>query len=139
MRGAAHPGAMLTHNAADNEKVKADILGKLGPLNDVDVLHNRILVATFVRPEKTASGLVLPDITRKEDEYQGTVGLVVKKGPGAFVDAPGAEFHGKDVKPGDWVVYSVRAGRGLAVNGVHCRMIEDAHIDMIIPKPDMVF
>ena len=139
MRGAAHPGAMLTHDPRDNERVKTEIMAKLGSLADVDVFHNRILVATFVRPERTASGLYLSDQTKKEDEYQGTVGVVVKKGPGAFVDAGSVEFFGKNVEVGDWVVYSLHSGRGLAMNGVHCRIIEDAHVDMVIPQPDMVF
>lgn len=139
MRGAAHPKSMLTHSIADNEVVKAEVFEKVGDLSDVDLFHNRILVATFVRPEKTASGIILADITRKEDEYQGAVGVVLKKGPGAFVDAGGVEFFGKDVEVGQWVVYSMRSGRGMSLNGVHCRVLEDAHIDMVIPRPDMVF
>lgn len=137
MRGAAHP-IQFRHNTDDNERVRAELLEKLAEA-DCDLFHNRLLVATYARPDKTAGGLYLPEVTRKEDEYQGIVGLVVKKGPGAFVDEPGVNFHGKDVQVGDWVVYSVRAGRAISMRGIHCRIIEDSHIDMIVSQPDMVF
>lgn len=139
MRGAAHPQAMLTHSVEDNQKVLSDTIKAVGDLSKVQVFHNRILVATFKRPEKTASGLYLSDKTRDEDDYQGAVSMVLKVGPGAFVDSGSVEFFGLDVKPGDLVVHSLHSGRRMAFNGVHCRIIEDAHVDMVIPRPDMVF
>lgn len=137
MRGSGK--STFTHSLEDNERVIAETINKVGDLREVEVFHNRILVATFVRPEKTSSGLFLPDQTRKEDEYQGAVGIVLKKGPGAFVDSGGVEFFGKDVIPGDLVVYARSSGSGVSVNGVHCRLLEDAHIVMKIPRPDLVF
>lgn len=139
MRGAAHPGAMLTHSPEDNERVKREIMEKVGDLNDIAVFHNRILVATFVRPERTASGLILSDLTLDEDHNQGVVSVVLKKGPGAFTDDGAVKFYGMNVGRGDWVVHSIHSGRRMALRGVHCRIIEDAHVDMCILTPDMVF
>ena len=81
----------------------------------------------------------LPDQTVKEDEFQGKAGLVLKKGPLAFVSDENYDFKGQDVQPGDWVAIWVSDGRKIAVNGVPCRMVEDRHIRLKISAPDLVY
>lgn len=62
-----------------------------------------VLVLQYVRPEKVGS-LFLAEQTRREDEYQGRVGLVLALGPDAYAD--GAKFqNGAWCKPGDWIVW----------------------------------
>ena len=82
-----------------------DLKDKLGNLDDVELFQNQVLVAVYVRPEKTKSGIYLTNQTRKEDEIQGKVGLVVKKGPAAFVDPTNSWFDGIEVDVGDWVFF----------------------------------
>jgi len=125
----------MTHAVDPVEALKAS----LGDVSDVKIYNNWILCAVYKRPEKTASGIHLPDSVRKEDEYQGKVGLVIKKGPLAFVDDDKTSFAGQDVNVGDWVVFRSSDGWQLNVNGVLCRMLQDMQIRMVVPSPDRVF
>ena len=72
---------MRMSHGVDPAKVLTD---ELGNLDDIEIFNNQLLIATYVRPEQTASGLFLPGQTRDEDKHQGKVGLVVKKGPEAL-------------------------------------------------------
>ena len=65
---------------------KTGIMKDIGDLSTFELFNNQVLVAVYVRPKKTKSGIYLPDATVDEDKIQGKVGLVVKKGPLAFVD-----------------------------------------------------
>lgn len=126
------------------EDPKQQIWNALGDLTGLEVMHNDVLIAIYIRPsEKKIEGtdkvIHLADQTIKEDEYQGKAGMVVKKGPLAFVSDDNFDFKGQDVQPGDWVSVWVSDGRKLKVNGVLCRMVEDRHIRMKIPAPDLVF
>lgn len=116
-----------------------EIRTKVGDVSKVEVLHNQILVGIYIRPEKTAGGIYLSDTTRGEDKYQGKVGLVLKKGPLAFVDDAHNKFHGQDVKPGDWVFFRVSDGFSFMLNGHLCRLLEEVHIKGIIPAPEVVY
>lgn len=118
---------------------KKDVFDRVGDLGKFEVFHNNILIGTYVPPKVTAGGVHLPDKTRHENLYQGKVGLVLKKGPIAFVDDPTNKFHGQDVKVGDWVVYRASDGWELIVNNQHCRMLEEAHIRARVESPDVVF
>lgn len=121
---------------------KQKIYDEIGDIDDIEVMFNYVLVATYERPNKTASGIHLTDMTLKEDQYQGTVGLVVKKGPMAFENDQKVDFHGENVQIGDWVVFRASDGWKISINGKvnkHCRMLEDAHIKMKIKHPDRVY
>lgn len=128
--------AFKMQHAADP---KAEILSKIGDISGLEVMHNRILVAVYVRPEKTAGGLFLPDKTRQEDVWQGKVGLVLAKGPQAFKDDATVSFAGQNVEPGDWVCFRVSDGWSLIVKGMECRMLEEISIRARIPAPDYVW
>lgn len=126
---------------------KAELLAKIGNISHIRLMHNMVLVATYVRPNKTAGGILLTANTRKEDEYQGKVGLVIAKGPLAFKDDRQNEFHGQDVALHDWITYRQSDGwqlvlRGKTKNhedahgGWHCRMLQDIDIRAVISHPD---
>lgn len=117
---------------------RCELQNKVGDISGVVVFHNQVLVATYVRPEKTAGGIILTEHRRKEDEHQGKVGLVLKKGPMAFVDDDRVQFQGQNVELGDWVTYRYSDGLPFELNGVHCRLIEDAHVKLVVPSPDVV-
>ena len=97
------------------------------------------MLGVYERPAKTKSGIILTDQTRREDEYQGKAALVLKKGPTAFVSDANYDFNGQDVEIGDWVAIFVSDGRQLVVHGQLCRLVEDQHIRLKIPAPDIVF
>lgn len=118
---------------------KEAILNEIGRVDDIGVFNNQLLVAIYMRPEKTKSGIILSDQTRSEDRYQGKVGLVLKKGPTAFVDPDNKWFVDTDVEVGDWVYFRVTDGWSINVHGVSCRMLEDTDIRGSTKYPDAVW
>lgn len=125
------------------EDPKKAILDQLPDISDLEIFHNQVMVATYIRPEKTAGGILLPDKTIQEDRYQGKVGLVVKIGPLAFKDDSVAKFGGVTVQEGEWVFY--RASDGMEffskdrTGGVPCRIFEDTQIKGRVPDPAMLW
>jgi co-chaperonin GroES (HSP10) len=110
------------------------IAREMGDLSKVEMLFNTVLVATYLRPEKTASGVYLPDKVRDEDRFQGKVGLVMMIGPTAFTgegDVP--------VRPGEWIVYRPSDAWETMINGRLCRVLQDIHVKMRVPAPDVVW
>src|SRR5215475_13835609 len=105
---ASRRSAMPALEAVHLVDPRREIMKKIGSqLKEPELFGNTILVAVYVRPEKARHGtleLHLSDQTRKEDEYQGKVGLVVKMGPRAYVDDDNFSFNGQKVEVGDWVV-----------------------------------
>jgi len=122
----------------DTDPVK-DLLQKLGNIDDVEVFHNQVMVATYVRPEKTAGGVLLPERHRDEDKFQGKVGLIVKMGPDAFNDPSGKWFNVITVNLHDWIIYRPCDGWPLTIDKVTCRMLEDVVIKGRISRPDRVW
>jgi co-chaperonin GroES (HSP10) len=132
----ALPRATIT-KLARAEDVKTAILECIGDLSTVSVMQNMVLVATYIRPEKTSGGLFLPDSALEEDIYQGKVGLVLKKGPVAGI----AEDDRFDVFPdvGDWCVYRVGDAWDLTIRNVHCRLVADYNIRLVVNDPEEIF
>ena len=83
--------AIVMKHAVDPREV---IMKNVGDLSSVEIFNNQILVAIYIRPEKTSGGVLLPNQTRDEDKWQGKMGLVLKKGPSAFVDESQNWFNG---------------------------------------------
>lgn len=113
-------------------------------LDAVQVEHNNVLVACYIGPDKiSGSSLYRTQNQVKEDEYQGKVGLVLKVGPGAYVDDTSTKFHGKTVAVGEWVVTAPTAGwqikLGGMLGGVLCKIVQDTSIKARVADPEMVF
>lgn len=115
-----------------------ELLAKFGKLDDATVKMNRILVAYYIRPEKTKSGIHLPDSVRKEDEWQGKVGLVIKLGPSAYAD-PNLFAPEDAVSVGDWVMFRPSAGLDCQIRGHKCKLLFEGDIEMSISSPDTVY
>jgi co-chaperonin GroES (HSP10) len=115
------------------------ILAQLGDLSTVELFHNQVLCAVYVRPEKTQSGIILPGSVRDEDKIQGKAALVVKKGPTAFQDPTGEWFKDMDINLGDWVVFRASDGWSVTINKVLCRIVDDTNVRMRIQNPDQVW
>ena len=123
---------------------KKEIFDKLGmregTIPGFSLQGNRVLIAIYLRPKVTASGIHLADTTRAEDEHQGKASLIVALGPTAFVSDERVQFDDVEVlRVGDWVASFVSHGLKCSVNGVSCRIIRDQEITMKIPAPDAVW
>lgn len=99
----------------------------------------RVLVATYIRPEKTTKGIILTEKYRQEDEYQGKVGLVLKMGPLAFTEDETHQWGGVTPKVGDWVLMNIGDTRRLSIGENPCRFIEDVAVQGILEEPDAVY
>lgn len=128
---------MLMAHVEDPAKLIEKKIGKA--LNEIEVFGNHILLGVYERPKITKSGIHLSDQTVGEDKHQGKAGLVLKKGPTAFVSDAHYDFKGQNVDVGDWVSIWVSDGRQLYVNGQLCRLVEDQHIRLKVSAPDLVY
>lgn len=134
------PLMLMRHNIDPAE----ELLHRLGDISEFEVMFGQVLVAIYIRPNTTASGIILTDKTRDEDEWQGKTGLIVKMGPLAYQDSPDVKFYGVRREVGDWIVMRpsdasvpfTLAGKGGDREGVKCRLTQDAHIRMKILSPD---
>ena len=129
------PFMIMDHAVDPKQKLLEDI----GDISSVEIFNNQIRVAVYVRPQKTKSGIYLSDQSREEDKIQGKVGLVVKKGPSAFVDEANEWFKDVSVEVNDWVVFRPSDGWSITVNNVLCRMIDDTAIRGKVDAPDRVW
>lgn len=122
-----------------------DLRNKLGNLDHIEIFHNQVLCAVYVRPDKTKGGIILADTTREEDKMQGKAGLIVKLGPTAFRGADGdAWAWGEGLGEGDWVYYRASDGWAITLLGPHgdkvlCRILDDTNVRGRITAPDSVW
>jgi co-chaperonin GroES (HSP10) len=129
------PFMIMQHQVDPKELIHKE----MGDISPVEVFNNQLLVAVYIRPEKTKSGILLPGQVRDEDKFQSKVGLVIKKGPSAFEDTNGEWFKGVDINVGDWIIMRSSDGWSITVNNVLCRMIEDVNVRGRIDHPDRVW
>lgn len=124
---------------------KQALLDSVGDMSGIEVLHNLVLVATYIEPEKTAGGIYKPDRTLTELRFQGKAALVLKMGPLAFKDDNVAKFGGVELKEHDWVF--VRPSDGLEFfkvdatgsAGTSCRLFEDTQIKARVSDPALIY
>ncbi len=126
------------HEMAHDVDPKEVINKRMGDLSSLRLSGAQILVATYIRPEKKKSGLILTSNVRDEDKFQGKCGLVLKCGPLAYKATDKLDFGGYEAKVGDWVWYRPMDGYALSVNGVHCRVLDDVEIKGDIDHPDII-
>jgi co-chaperonin GroES (HSP10) len=131
----AHHNIAMLHEADPKEM----LLKELGDISKVELLNTQVLVAVYIRPEKTKGGIIMAAKARDEDRHQSKVGLILKTGPSAFVDEDGKWFSDLDLKAGDWIVFRPSDGWNITVNGILCRMFDDTAIRARIPHPDSVY
>lgn len=105
----------------------------------IEVAGARVLVWPYIRSKVMPSGLIAgTDNTTREDLYQGAVGYVLKTGPLAFKDDEHNKFAGFAAKAGDWVTFVPGEGKRIQIDGVDCRLFEDALIHTKIPDPTII-
>ena len=110
-----------------------------------EVMQNIVLCATYYLPdfEVLPNGTKFYRTDRGHDEavWQGKIGLVLAKGPLAFVDEPGLHiyFRGQNVEPGDWVQWNIHDARQETIDRVSCRYLKDTQIIMKWSDPRIVY
>lgn len=118
--------------AADPKQAILDIVGNL---KGIEVIGSRVLLGTFIRPEKTTGGVFLTDSTKEEDVWQGKVGLVLKWGPDAFKNPETGLTYEQVVEVGEWGVYYVGDARHIQINKLPCRLVRDTQLVMKVTDP----
>ena len=118
---------------------KTRAMTEVGDIAKIDVFNNQVLIAVYIRPEKTRGGITLSTGARDEDKYQSKVGLILKTGPDAFIDEDGRWFKSAKLAVGDWIVFRPSDGWNIEVNGRLCRMLDDTSVRMKIDHPDRVW
>lgn len=129
------PYMRMEHSDDPAENIRKE----MGDISDIEIFHNQVLVAVYIRPEKTKSGLYISAQTREEDKYQGKVGLIIKKGADAFVDESGKWFKGVNLDVGNWIYFRPSDGWAITVHGQLCRILDDTDVRGRIPQPDTVW
>lgn len=126
----------MLHTSDPADEIRKDIGIRL---DDSKVTGALVLVGVYMRPKKTAGGIILTDNTAAEDKFQGKVGLVLGMGPLAFKDDDVHKFG--DVRPavGDWIVFSIGDTFAAELGGRRVRFVEDVDVKMIIPSPDVLW
>lgn len=136
--------------AAAADDPKEAIYMALGhTLDGFEPLGNKVIVATYIPPEKTAGGIIKPDRTLLESRFQGKAFLVISLGPLAFVNdniaqfGPYARGEPGEIKEGDWLLANPSDGmefygvEGQA--GVSCRVFEDTRFWSRVDDPSKVY
>jgi co-chaperonin GroES (HSP10) len=120
---------------------KQEIMEALGPyLADVQPLGTEVLLAVYIRPERTRGGLLLTENQgmRKEDLHQGKVCLVLAMGELAFSEDATHRWGGITPKVGDWVAINVGDTWAFELGNRRCRVVEDVDVRLILKQPDIV-
>lgn len=120
-----------------------EIVGKDGLQKRWKNLHANVLVATYVRPEKTAGGIIIPGNSIHEDRYQGKVGLVLALGENAYkaigdwnAQKGRFEYHGTVPKLWEYVQFHTSDARESSFNGLSIKWIPDQLVLGVIPEED---
>ena len=118
---------------------KAKILSEIGDLSSIELFNNDLLLAVYIRPNKTKSGIYLSDQYVNEDQYQSKVGLLLKQGPKSFEKTEEGWFDGEKFNLNDWLVFRPSDGWNVTVHGVLCRVLKDTQVRIRVQKPDEVW
>jgi co-chaperonin GroES (HSP10) len=129
------PPMIMEHDVDPKNK----LLKEVGDLSSVELFNNQILVATYIRPQKTKSGIYLTDKTTEEDKFQSKVGLLVKTGPSAFEENDEGWFQNEEFNLNDWLVFRPSDGWSITIHGVLCRILSDTQVKGRVQNPDEVW
>jgi co-chaperonin GroES (HSP10) len=137
-------------SGADPRRTIIDGIGYKA-ISEFEPTLNYVLVGTYVRSEKTKSGIIKGgDRTRAEDRFQGKIGLVLKLGPSVNAADRKPLFGGHHdfakLTVGDWVMYRTSdANEFFFVDAKHelegssARVIEDVLIMARVADPESIY
>jgi co-chaperonin GroES (HSP10) len=94
----------------------------------------KVLIAVPTVEEKTAGGIIRPDLLRKQEETASIFGYVVSMGDLAYKDE--AKFpSGPWCKTGDWVIFRSYSGTRFKVKDQEFRLINDDTVEGVVDDP----
>lgn len=134
-----HVNVLELSERPQNISFKDIVMRQLGDLTGYTVLGTDVLVATYIKPRKTAGGIIIPDKGAEEDRYQGKIGLVIKLGEAAFQFDGQYAYKGTIPKAGDFVAFHTSDTREIGILGFSCRTVDSQLVRMIVPDPDAIF
>jgi len=119
----------MTKNNEDPSQMEPSALERLP-----QPVGYRVLVIPYYMPQKTKSGIFIPDATRDRESFATVAAYVVKLGPDAYKDA--SKFPtGAWCDEGSWVLMGRYAGNRFKVDGLEVRLINDDNIIGTILDP----
>ena len=118
----------------DPKQVVLDIINPL--IQDLHLFRNEVLVVTAPNRTHSKGGLIIPEQYKKEQRFQGKIGLIVGKGEIAFNDEN--LWPNEDTRPvvGSWVFFRTADSSECAIGGYSCRFIRDDLIRGRCSSPD---
>lgn len=116
---------------AQADNIEMELVRQVGDLSGLRVFGKNLLVATYIRPEKTKGGIIRPVSDIQEDVYQGNVGLLIKAGEGFAKHEQKEMFR-------QWVIFGYNEGMKLRFNDVDCRIIALDRIKASVTDPSKV-
>ena len=133
----------LREIAAASDQRAAILEATANAMQGMDVLRNRIIVATYVVPEKTKGGIIRPDRNIDESRFQGKVGLILKKGPMAF-KFDDDQHPSPEYEVGDWVFYRTSDTMEIGIAGtddmgISCRHVFDDQVIGRVQDPESIW
>jgi len=126
----------MAHAADPRQEIREKLKGAE---KNIRVMGARVLVATYIRPDKTASGIILADRTREEEKHQGKTGMVIALGPLAFQEDDAHQWGDDKPTIGDWVMFNIGDTRRLIIGDAECRVLEDVAVQAVIASPDEIY
>lgn len=122
---------------AQSDDFKRDVLVKLGDISDkkLRLFNDEVLLATYITPEKTSGGIIMPQRRIDESRYQGKVGLVLKLGPTAFKYDGAFPYEGYVPQVGEYVMCFASDPREVGIRGVSCKIVKSQLCRMWVDDP----
>lgn len=97
----------------------------------------KILVAMPKLEEKTAGGIIRPDLFIDREQVASLYGCVIKLGPTAYKDEE--KFpEGAYCKAGDWVIFRSYSGTRFKVDDQEYRLINDDTVEAVVADPSKI-
>lgn len=109
-------------------------------LDHIDIGGADVLVGIW-RPDigaKSKGGIILPDKTRDEYQFQGVTGLILKLGPHAYKTEKTEHWFETPPKVGEWVSFNFKQGEAFLLADQPCRLVNDQYVLMRLPRPDLI-
>ena len=101
-------------------------------VSQIETFGENLLVATYIRPERTAGGIIRPQDNIGEDEFQGNVVLVLQIGEGLSEDSEAKELLHQ------WVRFGAKEGTRWRFNDIPVRDISIDRIRGTVKDPNKV-
>lgn len=124
---------------------KAALYEALGDISGIEVLHDLVLVATYIEPATTPGGIIKPDQTLAENRFQGKGALILAMGPTAFKYSDAFVYEGVKPQVGDWVLVRPSDGMELfkvdatGTAGTSCRLFSASRIMCRLRDPALIY